>query len=101
MVVFVININFEKKKFEHKIGELTHNIIKQKSDLYSYGWTVHQPLCEEIEDSSSYFLHFIITTITVNQKKERKRKRKKMSIKMIFQEFKQECEIKNVIMDYL
>ena len=68
MVVFVININFEKKKFEHKIGELTHNIIKeaQKSDLYSYGWTVHQPLCEEIEDSSSYFLHSIITTITVN-----------------------------------
>ena len=65
---FAIKINFEKEKFEHKVGELTGDIIQeaQKSDLYRYAWAVHWPLCEEIEDASSCFLHSIVITIPVN-----------------------------------
>ena len=65
---FVISVNYSNEKFEHKIGEFVADIIKeaQKSDLYRYGWAVHRPLCEETEDSSSYFLHSVVITITVN-----------------------------------
>ena len=47
---FVITVNYDKEKFEHKIGEFTSDIIKeaQKKDLCGYNWAVHQPLCEEI-----------------------------------------------------
>ena len=66
---FVTTVNCDKETFEHKIGEFTSYIIikeAQKSDLYRYNWVVHQPLCEETEDSSSYFLHSVVITITVN-----------------------------------
>ena len=91
---FVITVNYDKEKLEHKIGEYVPDIIKEaqkKSDLYRWNWAVHWPLCEEIEDSSSYFLHSVVITITVNLKKKKK---KKMSLLMIFNDFKKECKIK-------
>ena len=38
----------------------------RKSDLYSYNWAVHRPLCEEIEQPDSYFLHTVVIMITGN-----------------------------------
>ena len=37
---FMITVNYDKEKFEHKIGEFVSDIIKeaQKSDLYRYNW---------------------------------------------------------------
>ena len=65
---FFITINYDKEKFQHKIGEFVADTIKeaQKSDLYRYGWKVHRPLCEKIEDASGYFPHSIVITIPVN-----------------------------------
>ena len=55
---FLITVNYDKEKFKHKIGEFVPDIIKEaeKSNLYRYNWAVHRPLCEEIEDSSSYLV---------------------------------------------
>ena len=63
---FVIKVNYSKGMFEHKIKEFVCNIIKeaQKSDLHRYNWAVHRPLCEEIEETKSYFLHSVSITIT-------------------------------------
>ena len=65
---FVITVNYDKEWFEHNINEFVRDIIKeaQKSNLYRYNWAVHQPLCEEIQDSNSYFLHSVVITITIN-----------------------------------
>ena len=73
---FVITVNYDKEKFEHNIDEYVSDIIKeaQKSDLYEYNYVVHRPLSEEIEDSSSSFLHSVVITITVNSKQKKKKK---------------------------
>lgn len=64
---FVIKINYDKSQFEHRINEFVGRIIReaQNSDLYRYNWKVHRLLCEEIEESESYFGNSIIITFTV------------------------------------
>ena len=57
---FFMTINYDKEKFEFKIGEFVADIIKEAQK------SVHRPLCEEIEDASSYFLHSNVITIPVN-----------------------------------
>ena len=71
---FVTTVNYDKERFEHKIGEFAFVIIKkaQKSDLYRYNWAVHRPLCEEIEDPCIYFLHSVVITIKSQLKEKEK-----------------------------
>ena len=57
---FFMTINYDKEKFEFKIGEFVADTLKEAQK------SVHRPLCEEIEDASGYFLHSIVITIPVN-----------------------------------